>query len=177
MLEILCRSLTAGTDYQIHVSFAISLTMFERTILNWIYLGAYRGSTNIESTNYLITRRSCQCSTIWHVVLTNDWRKIESCIIVKLIDLISIKTIQLFVNILKKKRNDIDLWIIANERWYWHKWINKLKREDSEWNAMTYHLFFSVASTKIASVAIGEFNEKNELYNPFEHRDKKNSNS
>ncbi|KAF3424823.1 hypothetical protein E2986_13535 [Frieseomelitta varia] len=32
-------------------------------------------------------------------------------------------------------------------------------------------------TTKIASVAIEEFNEKNELYNPFEHRDKKNSNS
>lgn len=32
-------------------------------------------------------------------------------------------------------------------------------------------------STKIASVVIGEYNEKDELYNPFEHRDKKNSNS
>ncbi|OAD59693.1 Proton-coupled amino acid transporter 1 [Eufriesea mexicana] len=31
--------------------------------------------------------------------------------------------------------------------------------------------------TKIASVSIGEFNEKDELYNPFEHRDKKNTNS
>ncbi|XP_031834494.1 proton-coupled amino acid transporter-like protein pathetic isoform X2 [Nomia melanderi] len=33
------------------------------------------------------------------------------------------------------------------------------------------------SSTKIASVVIGEFNEKDDLYNPFEHRDKKNSNS
>ncbi|KOX75035.1 Proton-coupled amino acid transporter 4 [Melipona quadrifasciata] len=33
------------------------------------------------------------------------------------------------------------------------------------------------SSTKIASISIGEFNEKDDLYNPFEHRDKKNSNS
>ncbi|XP_076628250.1 proton-coupled amino acid transporter-like protein pathetic [Colletes latitarsis] len=33
------------------------------------------------------------------------------------------------------------------------------------------------SSTKIAGVVIGDYNEKDELYNPFEHRDKKNSNS
>ncbi|XP_068972497.1 proton-coupled amino acid transporter-like protein pathetic [Bombus flavifrons] len=33
------------------------------------------------------------------------------------------------------------------------------------------------SSTKIATVMIGEYNEKDELYNPFEHRDKKNTNS
>ncbi|XP_078045238.1 proton-coupled amino acid transporter-like protein pathetic [Augochlora pura] len=33
------------------------------------------------------------------------------------------------------------------------------------------------SSTKIAPVVIGEFNEKDELYNPFEHRDKKDANS
>ncbi|XP_076296414.1 proton-coupled amino acid transporter-like protein pathetic [Lasioglossum baleicum] len=33
------------------------------------------------------------------------------------------------------------------------------------------------SSTKIASVEIGTFNEKDELYNPFEHRDKKDANS
>lgn len=33
------------------------------------------------------------------------------------------------------------------------------------------------SSTKIASVEIGTFNEKDELYNPFEHRNKKNANS
>ncbi|XP_076752801.1 proton-coupled amino acid transporter-like protein pathetic [Xylocopa sonorina] len=33
------------------------------------------------------------------------------------------------------------------------------------------------SSTKIATVVIGDFNEKDELYDPFEHREKKNSNS
>ncbi|XP_076673489.1 proton-coupled amino acid transporter-like protein pathetic isoform X2 [Andrena cerasifolii] len=33
------------------------------------------------------------------------------------------------------------------------------------------------SSTKIAGVVIGEYNEKDELYDPFEHRDKKNTNS
>ncbi|XP_076303092.1 proton-coupled amino acid transporter-like protein acs, partial [Lasioglossum baleicum] len=33
------------------------------------------------------------------------------------------------------------------------------------------------SSTKIATVSIGDFNEKDDLYNPFEHRDKKNTNS
>ncbi|XP_015438312.1 PREDICTED: proton-coupled amino acid transporter 4-like [Dufourea novaeangliae] len=33
------------------------------------------------------------------------------------------------------------------------------------------------SSTKIASVVIGEYNEKDELYNPFEHRDKRHANS
>ncbi|XP_043254423.1 proton-coupled amino acid transporter-like protein pathetic [Colletes gigas] len=33
------------------------------------------------------------------------------------------------------------------------------------------------SSTKIAGVVIGDYNEKDELYNPFEHRDKKNTNS
>ncbi|XP_076239344.1 proton-coupled amino acid transporter-like protein pathetic isoform X2 [Calliopsis andreniformis] len=33
------------------------------------------------------------------------------------------------------------------------------------------------SSTKIAAVTIGDYNEKDELYNPFEHRDKKDSNS
>ncbi|KOC59052.1 Proton-coupled amino acid transporter 4, partial [Habropoda laboriosa] len=34
-----------------------------------------------------------------------------------------------------------------------------------------------VISTKIASVVISEYNEKDELYNPFEYREKKNTNS
>lgn len=35
----------------------------------------------------------------------------------------------------------------------------------------------SINSTKIAGVVIGEYNEKDELYDPFEHRDKKHTNS
>ncbi|XP_034187798.2 proton-coupled amino acid transporter-like protein pathetic [Osmia lignaria lignaria] len=33
------------------------------------------------------------------------------------------------------------------------------------------------SSTKIAAVVIGDYNEKDQLYNPFEHRNKKNANS
>lgn len=38
-------------------------------------------------------------------------------------------------------------------------------------------MYLFVFRTKIAPGAIGEYHEKDELYEPFEHRDKKDANS
>ncbi|XP_033323013.1 proton-coupled amino acid transporter-like protein pathetic isoform X2 [Megalopta genalis] len=50
-------------------------------------------------------------------------------------------------------------------------------KAEKEQAAMENPMQEFTSSTKIAPVVIGEFNEKDELYDPFEHRDKKNSNS
>ncbi|KAK0178851.1 hypothetical protein PV327_007698 [Microctonus hyperodae] len=49
------------------------------------------------------------------------------------------------------------------------------KKSENETHGSPMKEFSS--TTKIAPGAIGEYNEKDELYDPFEHRDKKNSNS
>lgn len=69
-------------------------------------------------------------------------------------------------------------WLIESDKTYSKELdVTSLSSSNVNINVFTNVSVVLFSSTKIASVVIGEFNEKDDLYDPFEHRDKKNANS